>query len=329
MSAQAAPPTIPRATPKANIRWLVVGWVFVIAAVSYLDRNNLSIAAGSIKAEFHLSDVQLGGVFSAFALGYALSQPIAGRVADAVGAYRVVVFAIVWWSVFTAATPLVPPGLPQSFAILLSIRALLGVGEAIIFPAGARLTPQTPVTLPEAPGLPKVLPAAELAKLPVGKLPTCKAGESGKPVTAPHVPAPPALSALSCDSVPQEIKNEQAKAKDLNLPNGMQFGVSHAHKIVIKSRAACVYTQELVGGLGNLITVQRITTPPQVTLQELASSLKMAGSFVKVDGVDTWTSPLNQGMLWSSDKGFAVRVVSTNPAAAAVLPAIASELRTQ
>ena len=140
MSAHAAPTTIPRAAPKANIRWLVIAWVFVIAAVSYLDRNNLSIAAGSIKAEFHLSDVQLGGVFSAFALGYALSQPIAGRVADAVGAYKVVAFAIVWWSLFTAATPLVPPGLPQSFAILLSIRCLLGVGEAIIFPAGARLT---------------------------------------------------------------------------------------------------------------------------------------------------------------------------------------------
>ena len=128
------------AAPRGNIRWLVVTWVFVIAAVSYLDRNNLSIAAGSIKAEFRLSDVQLGGVFSAFALGYAICQPLAGRIADALGAYRVVVFAIVWWGVFTAFTALIPPGLPQSLAILLAVRCLLGVGEAIIFPAGNRPT---------------------------------------------------------------------------------------------------------------------------------------------------------------------------------------------
>lgn len=225
------------------------------------------------------------------------------------------------------ATPAVPtcvPDLPKGKALENAKAAVKQKIEEL-----AAKAPQTPVTLPEAPGLPKVLPAAELAKLPVGKLPTCKAGESGKPVTAPHVPAPPAVSALSCDSVPQEIKNEQAKAKDLKLPNGMQFGVSHAHKIVVKSRAACAYTQELVGGLGNLITVERIQTPPQVTLQELAGSLKAAGSLVTVNGVETWKSPANQGVLWYSDKGFAIRVVTTNPTAAALVPAIAAQLQTQ
>jgi hypothetical protein len=229
------------------------------------------------------------------------------------------------------AVPSVPTCLPNLKGAALD-QAKATVEKQI--QALAAKAPTTPVSLPGVPGVPDVLSAAELAKLPVGKLPTCKAGGSnGKQVTPPHVPALPALPNLpvpvSCDSVPKVIKNQEAKAKELTLPNGMQFGASHAHRIVVKSRAACVYTQQLVGGLGNLITVQRITTPPQVTLQELASSLKMAGSFVKVDGVDTWTSPLNQGMLWSSDKGFAVRVVSTNPAAAAVLPAIASELRTQ
>jgi len=67
--------------PRTNVRWLVVFWTFVIAAISYLDRNNLSIAAATIKGEFHLSDIQLGWVFSAFVFGYAFSQPIAGRIA--------------------------------------------------------------------------------------------------------------------------------------------------------------------------------------------------------------------------------------------------------
>lgn len=229
------------------------------------------------------------------------------------------------------AVPAVPTCLPNLKGKALD-KAKATVEQQI--DALALKAPKTPVQLPAAPGLPDVLSAAELAKLPVGKLPTCKAGEDkAKTVTPPHAALPklPNLGAVpvNCDSVPKVIKNEEAKAKELTLPNGMQFGVSHAHRIVVKSHAACVYTQELVGGLGNLITVQRIQTPPQVTVQQLAASLKMAGSFVKVNGVDTWTSPLNQGMLWLSDKGYAVRVVSTNPTAAALVPAIASELRTQ
>ena len=56
------------------IRWLLVFWMFVMSAIAYLDRVNLSIAAKSITDEFHLSNVQLGWVFSAFVLGYALFQ---------------------------------------------------------------------------------------------------------------------------------------------------------------------------------------------------------------------------------------------------------------
>jgi ACS family glucarate transporter-like MFS transporter len=132
-----APPTI--AGRAGNARWTVVFWMFVISAVSYLDRNNFSIAASSVKAEFALNDVQLGGVFSAFVLGYALTQPIAGRIADALGPYRVVAFAIAWWGLFTALTPLVPPGIGLALPLLIAVRCLLGIGEAVIFPASNRL----------------------------------------------------------------------------------------------------------------------------------------------------------------------------------------------
>jgi hypothetical protein len=78
-----------------------------------------------------------------------------------------------------------------------------------------------------------------------------------------------------------------------------------------------------------MLTVDRIQTPPQVTLQELAAGLRMPGDFVSVNGVNTWQSPANGGMLWYSDKGYAIRVTSANPAAAALVPSIASQLRTQ
>lgn len=127
------------ARPVGMVRWIVVFWVFVIAAVSYLDRNNISIAISSIQKEFGLSNVQLGTVFSAFVFGYAFTQPFAGRLADRFGPYRLIAFAILWWSLLTVAVTLVPSGLPISFALLLGVRFLLGIGEAVIFPASNRL----------------------------------------------------------------------------------------------------------------------------------------------------------------------------------------------
>jgi ACS family glucarate transporter-like MFS transporter len=127
------------AEPVGHARWIVIFSTFVIAAVSYLDRNNISIAASALQKEFSLSNVQLGTVFSAFIMGYAFTQPIAGRIADRFGAARVIAIAIVWWSVFTALLPMVPVGLSVSMAILLGVRFFLGIGEAVIFPASNRL----------------------------------------------------------------------------------------------------------------------------------------------------------------------------------------------
>jgi hypothetical protein len=235
------------------------------------------------------------------------------------------------------AAPAVPsvPSVPTCLPNLPKGKALDSAKAKIAqqIKALAAKAPQTPVTLPAAaPGkLPKVVPAGKLAKLPVGKLPTCKAGqEKGQSVNPPTLPGAPSLpvpTAVNCDQVPAVIKNEQARAKEFSLPNGMQVGASHAHKIVIQSRAACVYTQELAGGLPGMISVDRIQTPPQVTLAEVAQGLQMPGSFVSVNGVDTWRTPAHDGMLWYSDKGYAIRVTGTNPATDALLPGIASQLR--
>lgn len=122
-----------------NTRWRIVAALFVVAAVSFLDRNNISIAASAIQHEFALSNVQLGAVFSAFVAGYALAQPLAGRIADRFGPSRVISLGILWWSGLTAATALVPSGFAWSLGLLMGVRCLLGLGEAVIFPAGNRL----------------------------------------------------------------------------------------------------------------------------------------------------------------------------------------------
>jgi len=124
------------ATVKATrVRWFLVFWLFVLSAVSYLDRVNLSIAGGSIADSYGLTDVQLGPVFSALVAGYALFQTVGGYLADRFGPRRVLTAGVVWWGVFTGLTALVPAGIAGALVLFIGVRFLLGAGEAVIYPS--------------------------------------------------------------------------------------------------------------------------------------------------------------------------------------------------
>ena len=118
-----------------RVRWVLVFWLFVLSAVSYLDRVNISIAGGALADSYHLSDVQLGKVFSSMLAGYAIFQTVAGRLADRFGSRRVLTFGVIWWGIFTALTALVPPNIAGALLIFMLVRFLLGAGEAVIYPS--------------------------------------------------------------------------------------------------------------------------------------------------------------------------------------------------
>ncbi len=118
-----------------RVRWFLVFWLFILSAVSYLDRVNFSIAGGAIADSYHLSNVQLGKVFSAMLVGYALFQTVGGRLADLFGSRRVLAAGVVWWGIFTGLTALVPPGIAGALVLFVAVRFLLGAGEAVIYPA--------------------------------------------------------------------------------------------------------------------------------------------------------------------------------------------------
>jgi MFS transporter, ACS family, glucarate transporter len=118
-----------------RVRWLLVFWLFVLSAVSYLDRVNISIAGGAIVDAYHLTDVQLGKVFSALVAGYALFQTIGGQLADRFGPRRVLTGGVIWWGIFTALTALVPANFAGALLAFMAVRFLLGAGEAVIYPA--------------------------------------------------------------------------------------------------------------------------------------------------------------------------------------------------
>jgi MFS transporter, ACS family, glucarate transporter len=119
----------------SHVRWFLIFWLFVLSAVAFLDRVNISIAGTSIASEYHLTNVQLGWVFSSFLAGYALFQTLGGMLADRFGPRRVLAGGVVWWGVFTALTASVPHGIGGALFLFVSIRFLFGAGEAVVYPA--------------------------------------------------------------------------------------------------------------------------------------------------------------------------------------------------
>jgi MFS transporter, ACS family, glucarate transporter len=127
----------------SKVRWQVIAMLAFIAALTYLDRLNLSSAGKYIQDEFSFSTRAMGWILSSFVLGYALFQVPCGRLGDRFGPRRLIAFAILWWSVFTAATAMAADlplarwfGVAGSFIIL---RILIGVGEAAVFPNGNKV----------------------------------------------------------------------------------------------------------------------------------------------------------------------------------------------
>lgn len=113
-----------RSAPADGHRALVLGLLFVTYFLTYLDRAVMATAIPFIARDFALSSVAAGSVLSAFFFGYALMQIPSGILADRFGPARLLVAAVLCWSVFTAVT-----GLAQSLAMLLAVRILFGISE--------------------------------------------------------------------------------------------------------------------------------------------------------------------------------------------------------
>jgi MFS transporter, ACS family, glucarate transporter len=115
-------------------RAILVSWLFLLSAIAFLDRTNLTVAGMQISREYGLDNVRLGWLLSAFLVGYAASQVLAGWMAVRLGPRRALTLGVLWWGVFTLATAAVPPTIRGALWILIAIRLALGIGEAIIYP---------------------------------------------------------------------------------------------------------------------------------------------------------------------------------------------------
>lgn len=123
--------------PHASVRryaWVIVGLLWVVALLNYLDRQIIFSVLPLVKTELNLSNIQLGLLSTVFLWVYGFLSPFAGYLADRFGNKRVILFGLFVWSVVTWAT-----GQSHTFTQLLMARGIMGVSEACYLPAGLAL----------------------------------------------------------------------------------------------------------------------------------------------------------------------------------------------
>lgn len=117
----------------ANAHTLVTTLLCVLFAIMYLDRVNISAAAGSVKNHFELTNAQMGFAFSAFSWAYLASVLFGGWAARKYGAKATLVSSVVVVGLGTIAT-----GLAGDLATLFFARLVVGFGEGPAFPAATQ-----------------------------------------------------------------------------------------------------------------------------------------------------------------------------------------------
>jgi ACS family D-galactonate transporter-like MFS transporter len=98
--------------------------------INYIDRGTLSIAAPILKDDLHLSPSQLGVLLSSFFWTYAAFQIVSGWLVDRFEVNWLLALGVLVWSAATLTT-----GLVHGFALLLTARLVLGVGESVAYPS--------------------------------------------------------------------------------------------------------------------------------------------------------------------------------------------------
>jgi MFS transporter, ACS family, D-galactonate transporter len=113
---------------------IVLVLLAISAFINYVDRGNLSIAAPMLKDELGISALQLGVLLSAFFWTYACLQPFSGWLVDRWNVNWVFAIGFFLWSAATAAT-----GMVHTFATLMILRLLVGLGESVAYPSYSKI----------------------------------------------------------------------------------------------------------------------------------------------------------------------------------------------
>lgn len=114
--------------------WTLIGLLWLVAFLNAADRNILIAVLPDLKVEFGLTETQLALLGSVFFWIYAVGAFLIGRVGDSARRTRVIIYGLIFWSVATGAS-----ALANGFALLLTMRGLVAVGESSYYPTATAL----------------------------------------------------------------------------------------------------------------------------------------------------------------------------------------------
>lgn len=116
------------------LRWRISILVSAAIAISYLDRQTLSVAIQAISKDIPLTNQQFSDLQSAFLFSYALMYAGGGKLIDTLGTRLGFTLIMIFWSLACASH-----GVAVGFLTLALSRFLLGIGEGGGFPAATRV----------------------------------------------------------------------------------------------------------------------------------------------------------------------------------------------
>jgi ACS family hexuronate transporter-like MFS transporter len=116
-----------------RVRWWIVWTLFFSTVINYISRQTFSLLVPVISAQYHLTNADLGKIFAAFQVSYAVTWLLGGIFLDAVGTRLGLALAVVFWSVVNIFT-----GFASSVFGFAFFRFLLGIGEGFNWPGASK-----------------------------------------------------------------------------------------------------------------------------------------------------------------------------------------------
>ncbi|HUD15421.1 MAG TPA: MFS transporter [Terracidiphilus sp.] len=116
-----------------RVRWWIVWTLFISTVTNYISRQTFSLVVPMISAQYHLTNTDLGKIFAAFQVSYAVTWLLGGIFLDAVGTRVGLAVAVVFWSVVNILT-----GFASTVFGFASFRFLLGIGEGFNWPGASK-----------------------------------------------------------------------------------------------------------------------------------------------------------------------------------------------
>ena len=120
-----------RPLPRA---WLIVGLLWVVGCLNYLDRVMLNTMHDSLLEAIPMREDEFGSLTTWFLWIYGVLSPLGGWAADRFSRSRVILISLIVWSLVTFAT-----SFAQTYWQLVATRALMGISEACYIPAALAL----------------------------------------------------------------------------------------------------------------------------------------------------------------------------------------------